>query len=487
MTRNFENANAFKMTPTMELYSAVVTSSLSNKFYESEEERVNRIVSLLQRVDPVFVAKLAVYTRTQMHLRSMPLVLVVELMKVHSGDSLVSKTIVKVVNRADEITELLAYYQIANERKYKKKLGKLSKQLQKGLAVAFNKFDEYQFAKYNRHTEVKFKDALFLIHPKAKDEAQQVLFDKIVNDELATPYTWEVEISAIPKKETMKVKAKWEELIDSERLGYMALMRNLRNILNASVSTIHLEKVGNRIADPVQVRKSKQLPFRFYAAFQELTALEGGRKNYLMQGLEKAAIVSAENIKGFGLDTRVLLAADVSGSMCSALSTRSKIRAYDIGLLLSMVMRVRSQNVVTGIFGDSWKEVTLPETNILASVQNLMKLEGSVGYSTNGFKVIDSLIRKKQIMDKVMFFTDLQMWDSTNQGQSISTSWKKYKRMAPKAKLFLFDLAGHGQAPIRMERDDVFLIAGWSDKVFSVLNAIEEGSSTIKKIMEMEI
>ena len=90
-------------------------------------------------------------------------------------------------------------------------------------------------------------------------------------------------------------------------------------------------------------------------------------------------------------------------------------------------------------------------------------------------------------MDKVMFFTDLQMWDSTNQGQSISTSWKKYKRMAPKAKLFLFDLAGHGQAPIRMERDDVFLIAGWSDKVFSVLNAIEEGSSTIKKIMEMEI
>ena len=121
------------------------------------------------------MAKLAVYVREKMHLRSIPLVLTVELAKQHNGDGLVSKLTNRVVQRADEITELLAYYAMANVAKELKKLNKFSKQLQKGLADAFNKFDEYQFAKYNREAEVKLKDALFLVHPKAKDEAQQAI------------------------------------------------------------------------------------------------------------------------------------------------------------------------------------------------------------------------------------------------------------------------------------------------------------------------
>ncbi len=131
----------------------------------------------------------------------------------------------KVVKRPDEITEMLSYYQIANERKGTKKLNKVSKQLQKGLAASFNNFDEYQFAKYNRDTEVKLRDALFLVHPKAKDETQQLLFNKIVNNELTVPYTWETELSALGQQkfetELAKrnaVKAKWEELINSKKL-----------------------------------------------------------------------------------------------------------------------------------------------------------------------------------------------------------------------------------------------------------------------------
>ena len=195
--RNHEGAKAFRMTPKLELYTAVVTASLSRNFYETEVERMNRIRKLVKEVDPVFVAKLAVYAREKMHLRSIPLVLVVELAKVHKGDALVSKTIKRVLQRADEITELLAYYQTANKRKGEKQLNKLSKQVQKGVAEAFNRFDEYQFAKYNRANAVTLKDALFLTHPKAKDEAQQTLFNKIVNDELAVPYTWEVQLSQL--------------------------------------------------------------------------------------------------------------------------------------------------------------------------------------------------------------------------------------------------------------------------------------------------
>jgi hypothetical protein len=272
--------------------------------------------------DKEFVAKLAVYVREKMYLRSVPLVLTVELAKQASGESVVGKLANRVVQRADEITELLAYYAMANERKNVKKLNKLSKQLQKGLAEAFNKFDEYQFAKYNRDAEVKLKDALFLVHPKAKDEAQQVLFDKIVKDELAVPYTWEVELSVLgqQKFDTKELKqeavrAKWEELIFSNKLGYMATLRNLRNILEAEVSKEALNKVCEYLGDAKAVAKSKQLPFRFLAAYRELKQLNNGRAGKVLDALEQAVLQSAANIAGYDENTKVVIAADVSGSM----------------------------------------------------------------------------------------------------------------------------------------------------------------------------
>ena len=98
--RNYQGAQAWALTPELELYTAVVTASLSDTFYEKQDERVMRIAQLVGKVDPEFVAKLAVYARNEMHLRSIPLLLVVELAKVHSGDDLVSRTVEKVVQRA---------------------------------------------------------------------------------------------------------------------------------------------------------------------------------------------------------------------------------------------------------------------------------------------------------------------------------------------------------------------------------------------------
>lgn len=489
-TTNYEGAKAWALTPELELYTAVVTASLTNKFYETEVLRLERIRQLIGLCDAAFVAKLAVYTREKMYLRSVPIVLAAELAKIHSGDSLVKNTVARVVKRADEIMELLAYYQFTNDRKYNKKLNKLSKQIQKGLGVAFNNFDEYQFAKYNRKGEVTLKDALFLVHPKAKDEVQQAIFDKIVKDTLTTPYTWEVELSKLGQtsypSDAAKARAftaKWEELIDSGRLGYMALMRNLRNILQANVSGDHIKKVAKTLADPEKVSRAKQLPFRFLSAYRELEKVQLPFVNYLLTALEKAVKASAKNIKGFGLNTSVVLAADVSGSMYSTISPKSKIRCYDIGLVLSMLMNNRSKNVTTGIFGDTWKIVNLPKDNILANTQALNKIEGSVGYSTNGYKVIGDLIKRKAVVDKVMIFTDVQLWDSNRGGNGLQQSWANYKRsVAPKAKLYLFDLAGYGTTPLAIKKIEVHLIAGWSDKIFDMLAAIEEGGDAVAEI-----
>ena len=108
----------------MELYTAVVTASLNPQFYESGRGRLQRIQNLILECDPVFVAKLAIYARQKMHLRSIPLVLLVELSKIHNGNDLLRKAIGHTVQRADEITEMLAFYQMSNQRYGKKKLNR---------------------------------------------------------------------------------------------------------------------------------------------------------------------------------------------------------------------------------------------------------------------------------------------------------------------------------------------------------------------------
>ena len=494
-TENHEGAQSFKMTSEYELYTAVVTSGLNPSFYEKENDRLDRILTLIVNCDLVFVVKLAVYARTSMNLRTIPQVIMVELAKMYSGDSLISAGVNGVIRRTDEITEMLAYYQITNKRSGTKKLGRLSKQIQKGISLSFNKFDEYQFAKYNRKTEVELRDALFLVHPKASKEGQQAIFDKIATNSLAVPYTWETELSALGqqkfKNDSVKAKAvmlKWQELIDSGKLGYMALLRNLRNILEARVGFTYVEKVCAYLSDPYQVKNSKQLPFRYLAAYRELKEVNNGLVPMVLDALNVAVTHSAANIKGFSANTSVVIACDVSGSMQKPISMKSKVLLYDIGLMLGMLMQSRCKNVMSGMFGDTWKVINMPSKSVLSNVTEYYKREGEVGYSTNGYLVLQDLISNRRVVDKVMMFTDLQMWDSTHSGNTIQSAWSKYKKsVAPHAKLYLFDLAGYGQTPISLRSNDVFLIAGWSDKVFEILDALDAGTTAISKIMEVEL
>ncbi|MBR5436799.1 MAG: TROVE domain-containing protein [Muribaculaceae bacterium] len=493
---NHEGAKAYAITPELELYTAVVTTSLDDSFYERGGERVNRIVELIGKVQPMFVAQLAVYTRTVMNLRSVPLLLLVELARRHNGDDLVSRAVEKTVNRADEIMELLMCYQWRNPNPDSvKKLGHLSRQIQVGLQKAFNKFDEYQFAKYDRdNLKVRLRDALFVVHPKAKNEDQQAIFDKIANRQLETPYTWETELSALGQSKFLTddmrndaFRQKWKELIHSCRLGYMALLRNLRNILNAGVAYNDISVVTERISDAQQVAKSKQLPFRFLSAYREIEGIQSLYTKTVMDSLEKAVRHSSANVEGFDENTRVLIAADVSGSMNNPISRNSTIKYYDIGLLLAMLMQSRCKSVISGIFGDSWKPVNVPSNNILMATEKLRQFMNEVGFSTNGHLAIDWLIEHNTVVDKVMMFTDMQMWDSYYGDASLEASWNRYKQIAPDAKLYLFDLVGYGLAPLRIVKPDVYLIAGWSDRIFDILSAVDKGEDALSVIKQIKI
>lgn len=484
-TTNYEGAKAYKLPKKVELYSAVCTASLQHKFYEKEGDQIERIRTLVKSVPHEFTAKLAVYARENMYLRSIPIVLAVELAKTHKGDSLVSKVVERVIQRADELYEILAYYQIANSRKGSKKLNKISNQLKLGIANAFDKFDEYQFAKYDRDTEIKLKDVMFLTHPTPA-KGKKRLYTKIADGKLESPYTWETQLS-----EKGNTKEVWEELIDSKKVGYMATLRNLRNIFKAKVSDAHLQKVCAYISNEKAVGYSRQLPFRFLSAYREIAGSTGWNIQEVEIALEKAMTLSAGNIKGYDSDTKVVIACDMSSSMQTPLSPKSTVQQYEVGLVLGSTLYSKCAKTQIGLFGEDFKLFNYPKESILRNASQFSQLVGVVGHSTNGWKVLDWASRTKLEVDKFMFFTDCQWWDSSSgfygADRKASSFWMGYKNQFPNAKAYYFDLAGYGNTPISTMGNDVYFIAGWSNDIFKILDAIENGSSAVKEIEKIEL
>ena len=141
------------------------------------------------------------------------------------------------------------------------------------------------------------------------------------------------------------------------------------------------------------------------------------------------------------------------------------------------------------MFGTSWQRISLPQGQVLRNVQELYRREGEVGYATNGHLVVQDLRQRREVVDKVMIFTDCQLWDSTGRGNTLAQEWAAYRaNVAPQARLYLFDLAGHGTAPLGVRAEHgVALIAGWSDKIFDVLAALENGGSALTEIEKIDL
>src|SRR5579863_3930073 len=227
--RTHEGARASVITAEQALRRSVLSCMLwEGEFYEDGVQIAGRIHDLVPQVQAEKVAMLAVEARERMKLRHAPLLLVREMARHATHRGLVADTLARVIQRADELSEFVAIYWAGGREP-------LSAQVKKGLAAAFGKFDEYALAKYDRAGAVRLRDVLFLSHARPVDEAQAALWKRLAENELATPDTWEVALSAAGRAEGDKREV-WERLLAERRLGALALLRNLRNLHAAGVS-----------------------------------------------------------------------------------------------------------------------------------------------------------------------------------------------------------------------------------------------------------
>lgn len=329
-TRTHEGAPAQNISSELQLRRSVLACLLwEDQFYEDGVEIAGRIQSLVSKVSAERVAALALEARGEMKLRHVPLLLVREMARLKTHRELVSQTLAQVIQRADELAEFVAIY-------WKDAKAPLSAQTKKGLAKTFHKFDEYQLAKYDRNGPIRPRDVLFLCHAKPRDLQQAALWKRLIEGELQTPDTWEVALSSDADK-----REAWERLLRERKLGALALLRNLRNMKQASVDESLV--LGGIDA----MNTGRVLPFRFLAAARYVPQWE--------EALERAMLSSLTEQEK--LPGRTVLLVDISGSMTAALSRRSEMLRTDAAYGLAVLLREICENVAVFTFSDDLAEV----------------------------------------------------------------------------------------------------------------------------------
>lgn len=369
--QNYEGGRAAHISPAQQLRRLVLSCLLwEDEFYQDGKTTTSLIEQTVAHVSQRVINDLAFEARTKYNLRHVPLFLLAL-----KPDA---EAIYHTISRADELTELLAIYW----RNGKKPI---PAQMKKGLAKAFTKFDEHALAKYNRENAIKLRDVLFMTHAKPKDEAQAELWKRLIAGTMKVPDTWEVALSSgANKKET------FDRLLDEKSLGYMALLRNLRNMQEAGVDS-------KKVKDAILARKGgaeKLLPFRFIAAARAAPIFEKELDISMQEAVKLLPKLSGS--------TAIMV--DVSVSMHARLSHKSDLTRLDAAAALSSI--VQGDDIYIFSFSDNLKLV--PPRNGMACVDAVISSQ-----EHGGTMLAKSLSKLNEMVkyDRIIIITDEQSQD----------------------------------------------------------------------------
>ena len=346
-----------------------------DSFYEDGVAIAERIRVLANQCSGEIVLSLANEVKTKHKLRHAPMWLMLSaLPRKDVGATAKAKMVEALVTRADDLAEFVAMY-------WKDGKKPLPSALKRGLAAAFAKFDEYQFAKYDRPGAVTLRDVMFLVHPNPGERKE--LFKRIADGALKTPDTWEVALSGGADKTDV-----FTRLLEEGKLGYLATLRNLRN----------MDKVDSALIERRLMSSSGRgniLPFQFIAA-----AISTPRYEAVLDVAMLECLSEMPRLPG---KTAVLV--DGSASMQDSLSKRSTLTYADAAAGLAITVRELCDDVRVYAWASFCKEVPARHGMSLRDAINI-----DVGGSTYGDNAVQFAM-KDGPWDRLILITDMQLHD----------------------------------------------------------------------------
>jgi hypothetical protein len=458
--------------------------------------------------NPRDLLALAHWARVEMNIRTTPQVLLAVAAHEPKTKPFVRQYARKIVRRADEVRQVFAAYLAlyASGVGANKRGQKLPNSLKRGLADAIGQFSEAQLMKYDSDERPTFRDVLRMIDRGANYGLSQPVYKYLVSGEVADPAATPVIAArkALAKKKHFDDEARalieashanWEVVLSQfgggspviweailPQLGYMALLRNLRNMLAAKVSPGPL---AARLSDPREVARSKQLPFRFYSAHEALRAagLLSGDNKVVGDALEAALGHAASALPR--LPGVTVIASDNSGSMVSPVSANSVVTRMAAANLLGAIAQRISDDGVVIVFGQTTAAVPVSVSDGLLVAMH-KQAATNVGHATNTHCVLELMLSKKLRADRLIVFSDMQCYDSAGGAKSFAGSVAKYRaEINPALVVHSVDLAGYGTASLSAADPRVNLVSGFSESILRTVLEFERGLETTPSASEM--
>lgn len=452
-THNLAGGEAFIESPKLEFVSILLTSFVQDQFYRSEGGGIQRIVDLLNAIpDKKFAAKAALYARNEFGMRSVTHLVAAALAAQVKGEEWTKAFFDKVIHRPDDMTEILALVQKP-----------VPNALKKGFATALARFDEYQLAKYRREgSDVSLVDVVNLVHPKNTEAIK-----KLVAGTLKSTETWEAKLSSSGKAESDEEKAElkgaaWKELIAEKKIGYFALLKNLRNIIQqADPETI--QKAFEMLQDEKLIKKSLVLPFRYLTAMEEIAKTNDAASRQTMVAISKALDIATANVPK--LPGKTLVALDISSSMTG--------RVREIAsLFAAIILKANDADLIR--FWDTASYQTINPLDSTTTIAN--SIAGAQG-GTNFHSVFEEA---NHAYDRIVILSDMQGWIG---GGAPSQSVAEYKRRTgANPHIYSFDMAGYGT--LQFPEPQVYALAGFSDKIFDIMKLLEQDKNALIHTIE---
>ena len=444
---------------------------------------------------------IARWARTDLNMRTTPIVVLAAACEapgttIVQGRNIVAAYAATIMQRADEPRNLFAAWRhIFGEEEKGLRTKRVPSVLRRSVARALTALPEHALAKWAGNTKPSLSDVirvadrglvkqaklLYFVNPEKWEERKAETPVLAARDTLFKMTKFDAEAMALAEK----AKLTWENLVThfgkspevwkfaAKQMGYMALLRNLRNLEEAGVD---LAPIAERISNEEEVAKARQLPFRY------MSAIDAVKSPVLHKALSKAMDLSLKNVPELKGKTALLV--DLSGSMESAhVSGKSARTAADAARALAGMFYTQGQDVTLIAFADTAKKATVKGNGAMAAAEALKKID--VGGGTNpsaGLALVPADV------DRIVLLSDMQCYSDHWGGGGFGADWTAWKsrNKNDKAWVHSINLTGTIESQVDKSSGRVNLMSGFSEQLISMISAVENNETPNRELVTVQ-
>jgi 60 kDa SS-A/Ro ribonucleoprotein len=509
---NMEGAPAYALSPRHALAQYAATGCLNSTFYADAGEQLKKVLDLCREVEPLFIAKTALYCREKGFMKDMPALLCAVLSV--RDRILLEKVFPRVIDNGKMLRNFVQIMRSGVAGR--KSLGSMPKRLIREWLA--RRSDEELF-RASVGSDPSLADIVKMVHPRPSAKGREALYGYLIGrmvpfeelPELVKRYELfkAGERGIVPDVPFQMLtslglgRREWTEIAkcaswQTTRMNLNAYARHgvfgevhekgmarklTDRLFNSGKGEMEVRSdvlgqemaglIAGRLSDPENVRRARVFPYQLMAAYMSAGELVPVEIKSALQDAMETAIENVPAIAG-----KVYIFPDVSGSMSSPVTgyrkgSSSSVRCIDVAALVAAAIMRKNPDATVLLFEQRVVRVNLnPKDSVMTNAERLSKIGGG---GTNCSAPLAVLNRQKATGDLLIYVSDNQSWvDASAYATETMRQWNEFKSRNPRAKMVCVDIQSYGSTQAK-EKKDVLNIGGFSDEVFSIIETFAKG------------